>query len=321
MPISRLVLLLSIASALLVGDGVREVLSASRPEPELYGAGLFSTGAWDFFMAFSPDQKRALFCRADDGFTVYQIYETRRDDAGKWSAPTKPRFDGTWSNADPHIAPDGRSVFFISNRPGPGETESHDTFDIWFATLDAHGEWGDAERVPPPVSLPGHDEWSPSVAANGNLYFGTEREGGRGHLDLWMSRRVGDAYEPAVNLGDSINTSGGEVEPWIAPDESYLIFSGRGRADGVDKFDIYVSRRTPGGWGRAHLVEGGVSTRWLDFNQSVSPDGKWLYFSSTRPNPGPIGDRFDVPPDDSLVTGIGNGKGDIYRIPLSALGL
>ena len=321
MPISRFVFHLSIVAALLVGDGVREALSAARPVPELYGAGLFSTGAWDFFMAFSPDQSRALFCRADDGFSVYQIYETRRDDAGHWSTPTKPRFAGTWSNADPHIAPDGRSVFFISNRPGPGETASQGTFDIWFAKLDADGEWGDAVRVPAPVSLSGIDEWSPAVAANGNLYFGSEREGGRGRHDLWMSRRIGDAYEPPVNLGTSINTAGGEVEPWIAPDESYLIFSGNARADSVNKYDIYFSRRTKGAWERARLVEGGVSTRWFDFNQSVSPDGKWLYFSSTRPNPGPIGDRFDVPRNDSLITGIGNGKGDIYRIPLSALGL
>ena len=68
-------------------------------------------------------------------------------------------------------------------------------------------------------------EWSPSVAANGNLYFGTTREGGKGRDDIWMSRLDGGRYTTPVNLGDSINTRFGEVEPWIAPDESYLIFS------------------------------------------------------------------------------------------------
>ena len=312
---------LGIAATLLLGCSSRETLPPPTLDPELYGAGLFSTGEWDFFLAFSPDQRRVLFCRANDDFSVYQIYETRCDPGGRWSAPTTPRFAGSWSNADPHIAPDGRRVFFISNRPGPGETGSQGTFDIWCATLDRDGEWGDAQRLPSPISVSGVDEWSPSVAANGNLYFGSERRTGLGGLDLWVARRVGDTYEPPVNLGDSINTLGSEVEPWIAPDESYLLFSGKARADSVGKYDIYLSRRERGVWQRARLVRAGINTGWFDFNQSVSPDGQWLYFSSTRPYAGPLGDRFDTPRNDSMVAGIGNGKGDIYRIPLRALGL
>jgi Tol biopolymer transport system component len=290
-----------------------------QAEPEIYGAGLFSTGQWDFFIAFFTDQRRALFCRANDDFTSYQIYETRLDSEGHWGAPTIPRFAGSWSNADPHISLDGLTVFYISNRPGPGETRPQATMDIWYATLGPDGEWGDGQRVPAPISVSGVDDWSPSVAANGNLYFGTQRPGGRGANDLWVARRLGDAYEAPVNLGDSINTPAGEVEPWIAPDESYLIFSGRGRKDGIGGFDIYSSRRDGAAWRKAQLVGSGVNTKALDFNPSVSPDGKWLYFSSTRPHTGPVGERFDSPRSDSTVAGIGNGKGDIYRVPLSVI--
>jgi Tol biopolymer transport system component len=290
------------------------------PKPELYGPGLFSTGAWDFFLAFSPGERRALFCRANDSFTVYQIYETRRDPGGTWSAPVVPRFAGSWSNADPHITHDGRTVFFISNRPGPGQTGAQTTMDIWSASLDSTGEWEEAVRVPEPVSVPGVDEWSPSVAANGNLYFGSDRPTGFGANDLWVARWNGSSYDSLANLGDSINTSRGEVEPWIARDESYLIFSGRGRSDGVGGFDLYLSRRVGGTWSKARPIDG-VNTMGLEFNQSVSPDGKWLYFSSTRPHEGPLGERLDVPPNDSTVVGIGKGTGDIYRIPLRVIGL
>ena len=292
----------------------------SAAEPELYGAGLFSTGAWDFFLAFTPDQQRALFCQANDSFTVFQIYETRRSKEGRWSAPVVPRFAGSWSNADPHITADGRTVYFISNRPGPGESGPQATHDIWSARLDSTGEWGDAVRVPAPVSMPGVDEWSPSVAANGNLYFGSQRANGRGANDLWVARWNGAAYDSLENLGDSINTARGEVEPWIARDESYLIFSGRGRPDGVGGFDLYLSRRVNGTWSQARPIAE-VNTKALEFNQSVSPDGKWLYFSSTRPHEGPLGERLDTPRDDSKVAGIGRGTGDIYRLPLSAIGL
>src|SRR5687768_1364178 len=83
---------------------------------ERFGPGVFSTDAWDFFIAFSPDQRRALFGRADDKFERYSLLETRRGADGAWSPPTTPRFAAGWSTADPHIAPDGKTVYFISNR-------------------------------------------------------------------------------------------------------------------------------------------------------------------------------------------------------------
>jgi Tol biopolymer transport system component len=315
---TRLLTIAALVSIALLASGASDPYAGVQPE--LYGAGLFSTGQWDFFMAFSPDQRRVLFCRANDDFTSYRIYETRRDDRGRWGAPTLPTFDGGWSNADPHITQDGHTVFFISNRPAPGKAEPESTMDIWYAQLGADGEWGEPTPVGAPVNMPG-DEWAPAVAANGNLYFGTDRSGGVGHNDIWMARRVGDHYEAPTNLGEAINTPAGEVEPWIAPDESYLIFSGRGRKDGVGAFDLYVSRRGPSGWGPAKLIGHGVNSPQADFNQSVSPDGKYLYFSSTRPYAGPKPRRVDSAASDSALIGIGNGKGDIYRIPVKALGL
>jgi Tol biopolymer transport system component len=289
--------------------------------PELYGAGLFSTGAWDFFMAFTPDQRRVLFCRADDKFQRYELLETRLDDLGRWSPPIRPRFARQWSNADPHISPDGSRVFFISNRPNPGEVAERDSYDIWVAPRQADGEWGDAERLPAPVNDPTVDEWSPSVAASGNLYFGSERPGTRGGTDLWVARLVGGVYQAPENLGDAINSPGGEVEPWISPDERTLIFSAVRRADNLGGYDLYLSRNTEGRWSPARRLPEPINSRASDYNQSVSPDGQWLYFSTTRPLTGPLGGRFDEPRDDAAIHGIGNGKtGDIYRVPMSALG-
>lgn len=288
--------------------------------PELYGAGLFSTGQWDFFMAFSPDQRYVLFCRANDNFSAYDIYETRREDNGQWRAPARPAFAASWSNADPHISPDGRSLFFISNRPERGDSGASTTYDIWTASLESDGGWGEAHRLAAPISLPGVDEWSPSVAANGDLYFGSDRPGGSGGLDLYVARWVNGAYQPPENLGAGINSAADEVEPWVAPDGSYLIFSARGRSDSTGRYDLYLSRRAGGSW-QTPAPLASVNTRWNEFNQSVSPDGRWLYFSSTRPHTGPIGHRLDTPPNEASVAGIGNGKGDIYRIPMRELRL
>jgi hypothetical protein len=291
-----------------------------RADPELYGAGLFSTGQWDFFMAFSPDQGHALFCRANDDFSAYDIDETRQDSAGRWRPPVRPPFAASWSNADPHFTPDGRTLFFISNRPGPGEAGPSTTYDIWTVSLEPDGGWGEAHRLAAPISLPAVDEWSPSVAANGDLYFGSDRPGGSGGLDLYVARWVNGAYLPPENLGLRINSAAQEVEPWIAPDGSYLIFSANQRSDSTGRYDLYLSRRAGGSWQTPEPLAS-VNTRWHEFNQSVSPDGRWLYFSSTRPHRGPLGERFDTPRNEASVAGIGNGKGDIYRIAMRELGL
>jgi len=281
--------------------------------PALFGAGLFSTGAWDFFVAFSPDQTRALFGRADDAFERFAIFEARRDGEGRWSRPTRPRFASTWSDADPHISPDGRAVVFISNRPLSGAGEPRPIHDIFVAKLGADGEWGEATRLPSPINDGSTDRWSPSVDRAGDLYFGAELPGTRGGSDLWVSHLVDGAYQPPVNLGDAINTSVHEVEPWISPDASYLIFAALRRPGGAGGYDLFVSWRTGTTWSAAEPLRA-VNTPANEWNHSVSPDGRWLYFTSTRAHHGAIGARFDTPRDARLVDGIGNGKGDIYRV-------
>jgi len=290
------------------------------PVPELYGAGLFSTGARDLFIAFSPDQTRALLSRGDQTLSTFETFETRLDGHGHWSAPVKPRFATGWSTADPHIAPDGKTVFFLSTRPNPGETAVRATHDIWYATLGEDGEWGAAQHLPAAINDPDRDEWCPSVAANGNLYFSTERPGGHGGTDLYVARRVNGGYAAPENLGDAINTPAHEFEAWIAPDERYLLFSGLHRADGVGGYDLFVSHRRDGRWQPARPLTA-INTAASEYNESVSPDGKWLYFSSTRRWTGPLGERFDFPRSAAAIAGIGNGNDDVYRVPAAALGL
>jgi hypothetical protein len=83
-----------------------------------------------------------------------------------------------------------------------------------------------------------------------------------------------DRYAAPVNLGDSINTKFGEVEPWIAPDESYLIFSAGGRAEGKGGLDLYISFRRDGTWSMARPLGHRHHSEAFDFNPSVSPDGE-----------------------------------------------
>jgi Tol biopolymer transport system component len=286
--------------------------------PERFGLGVFTTEAWDFFVALTQDQRTAYFCRANGSFSYFTILESHQQN-GRWTQPEVAPFSGRWSDADPHIAPDGSKLFFISNRPVTGDSARGD-YDIWVADRRRDGSWDTPKHLGPPVNSDAATEWSPSPAANGNLYFGTVRAGGKGGNDLYVARWNGSGYGEPENLGDSINTARGEVEPWIAPDESYLVFSGQNRTDGMGGFDLYFAERRNGVWQKARILPAPINSVAGDFNQSVSPDGKWLYFSSTR-------GVFDQTPQRRLtyaeiqrrLTTAGNGLGDIYRVPMSAV--
>ena len=284
--------------------------------PTLFGEGALTTGAYDFFVALTPDQKTAYFGRATADFGAWTILEAHRTGEG-WGRVAVAPFSGRWSDADPHLTADGNTLFFISNRPDSGDAAKA-TCDLWVVEREGGG-WGTPRSLGPEVNT-GVTEWSPSVAANGNLYFGSAREGGRGRDDLWMSRRVDGRYTAPVNLGDSINTKFGELEPWIAPDESWLVFSAGGRADGQGGLDLYISFRRDGTWSGARPLGHGINSPAFDFNPSVSPDGRTFFFTSAR-------SRLGEPPakartHDELMRALsspGNGLGDIYSIPIEAL--
>src|SRR5262245_8110700 len=92
-------------AALAAGIVVGAAAGREDLKPALFGEGVFTTGAYDFFVALTPDQKTAYFCRASADFGYWTILETHRKDKG-WSAPGMAPFSGRWSDADPHVTPD-----------------------------------------------------------------------------------------------------------------------------------------------------------------------------------------------------------------------
>jgi hypothetical protein len=296
-------------------------------EPELFGEGVFSTPAYDFFVTFAPDQRTAYICRANGSLTYFTILETHLAlRIGRWVEPRVAQFSGRWSDADPDISPDGVWIYWISNRPLPGDTGAvlrvgRDDYDIWFAERTATGEWS-APRHLSAVSLPDVVERSPSVAQNGNLYWGAARSGGRGGSDIWMSRLVNGVYQPPENLGDSVNTRADELEPWIAPDESYLVVAARGRPHAVGESDLYIGYRRNGVWQRLIRLPEPINSIADDQNPSVSPDGRYMYFSSTRSTLDSIPARpLPYRELQRRLTSVGNGLGDIYRVEMRQLGV
>ncbi|NII28879.1 Xaa-Pro aminopeptidase [Pseudoflavitalea sp. X16] len=236
--------------------------------------GIVSMDSLDFNAAFAADGQTFYFSRSIRGKWV--MLETRYD-GQHWSKPAPAPFTDTlYSEADPAFAPDG-SVYFISNRP----RHAADTlrgFDIWRRRLLANGSWGELENVK--AVNTGSTEYYVSFAANGNLYFASDRPGGQGGLDLYMSKWTNGQYTTPVNLGPAINSPGTEHDPCISPQEDYLVFTAGERVDTLGQADLYGSKKVNGNWCTSFNLGARVNTPTYEYCSSFSPDGRYLFFSS-----------------------------------------
>jgi len=280
--IIRAVRLFPLGLALLAGGGTR-VPSV----PEVFAPGVISLAdRIESCPAMTPDGREFYFTvRRSPGH--WAIFVSRAA-AGGWSEPQVATFSGASSDLEPFVSPDGRRLFFSSNRPiSRGETARQD-YDLWSVDRE-NGGWGRPRNAGPNVNFAG-DQWRASVARNGNLYFSSQ--------GLWRAERTDDGYAAARKIGDFAQDTaiiGGH--PYVAPDESFILTSWMTGPGGKGGWDLYISfRRADGTWTRSKNLGEAVNTEANEDFPLISPDGRFLFFS-----------RYAKRSD-------GSEQGDIYRV-------
>jgi Tol biopolymer transport system component len=293
-------------------------VSGEAPDtvPELFAEGVVSTGDNEFSTAVTPDGKAVFWTvSAPNVFQFPFVILMSTHGTKGWSAPRVAPFSGSgFSDADPAMSPDGKRIFFMSRRPASGTAQRTD-FDIWVYEHRTH-----ATRRIDEVSTDASDIF-PSVTSSGTLYFVSDRPGGFGAGDIYRSRLVAGTYSAPENIGPVVNTADGESNVFVAPDESYIIFSSA-RTDGRGGSDLYMSYRSADGNWIAPRSLDRINTEWDDYAPTVTPDGKWLYFTSRRPRAAPgvaPGAKLDYAAVRDRFRSAGNGNADIWRIPFTAV--
>ncbi len=319
-----------IAMETLVSGSVRARNSASDGfAARLVGAGVLSTEADEVGAAFTPDGRTLYFTRRSPTTstpTVSVIFVSRFE-KGRWRAPEVAPFSGRYRDSSPAISPDGSKLFFFSYRPRELGGKPREDADLWVTNATERG-WTEPRNLGPPVNTD-KNEGSPSVAADGTLYFSSDREGGRGGFDIYRARSIGSSFAEVENLGDAINTGATETHPSIAPDQSFLVFVSFGRPEiGLSggfpyaRGDLYASQQKEGVWQPARNLGSAVNTTGTESNPCLAPDGVRLFFTSERgfatvPMPPALThERFE-----KGIRGLLNGRGNLYEIPLARLGL
>ncbi|NQV42432.1 MAG: PD40 domain-containing protein [Candidatus Marinimicrobia bacterium] len=201
----------------------------------------------------------------------------------KWRKPKIASFSGSYSDLEPFLSDDGKRLYFASNRPVAVDSTSVKDYDLWMVERESiKSKWSAPINLGSPVNTE-HNEFYPSLTLNGNLYFTSDGPNSKGKDDIYFSLRKDDAFETPISLGDSINTPEYEFNAFIAPDESYLIFTGYNRPDGLGSGDLYISfRESDNTWTKAATLGDKVNSKYMDYCPLVDTKSQTLYFTSRR---------------------------------------
>lgn len=173
-------------------------------------------------------------CNRPDGKGRCDIYVTRKkgDDWDKPFSLSQPVNSPGWES-QPSISADGRTLYFVSNRPG-----GYGGYDIWKSTLTPGG-WGEPVNLGPNVNTP-YSEQSPYIHPDDNtLYFCSNGWPGFGGMDLFVSRADKDGkWQKPDNLGSPINTNNDESGLSLTATGQFAFFSSN-KLSGAGGYDIY----------------------------------------------------------------------------------
>ncbi|HEU4595089.1 MAG TPA: hypothetical protein VFS10_07945 [Pyrinomonadaceae bacterium] len=297
----------------------RTPYASERPLPtaRIFGAGVISTEDFDDYFTFTPDGRTIYFTKHNHGFGSGTIVVSHFKGGG-WSAPEVVAFSGRFNDSTPCLSPDGTKLFFTSDRPVEG-TRPRNNSDIWVVERTPSG-WSEPRRLPAPVNTDNFD-WHPGVAADGTLYFASNRTAAVAGNNIYRARPVaGGGYEVEI-LGDAVNGPRQDMHPTITPDGRTLLFVSEGRADSLGNDDLYVSYLRDGAWTTARNLGPAVNTKFYEYSARLSPDGKYLFFCRgfgdlVRPPK-----RLDYGGLLRLLRSPFNGLSNIYQIDARAGGV
>ena len=250
-------------------------------KPENLGNGVNST-LDDYWPSLSADEQTLVITRlikSEDFFKKVQedFFISHWTNNG-WSVAKNLGYPINSSDNEgaQTLSGDGRlMVFTACNR-----SDGFGRCDLYWSVRRGD-KWSIPQNMGKPINT-AYRETQPSITPDGRtLYFSSDRPGGKGNHDIWVSYKdSADHWTVPENLGDSINSPGTEMSPFIHPDNQSLYFSSDGLI-GLGGFDIFVSRRNKEGkWGKAVNLGYPINTNRDEIGLIVNARGDKAYFAS-----------------------------------------
>ncbi len=246
--------------------------------PIIFAPGIVSTDGAEFAGTFSPDGSSFYFTRSggEEKLKTNTIMVTYRlKENGRWTEPMVASFSGKDFDFEPFITPGGKTLYFGSMRAMTEEEGKQNSLNQWLMQKTPTG-WTEPKPLGPPFL--NRLAIYVTAAKNGNIYF-SGKEG------IYVSRLEKEGTssrysEPELLSMETVNVFSYSAHPFIAPDESYLIFDAHPYGLNSDLFICFKKKN--GTWKRAQKLDKGVNTEETEMCPSISPDGKYLFFARTK---------------------------------------
>ena len=241
----------------------------------------FVNPATDWIFCFSADELEAYACLSGDqpgGYGQHDIWVSKRSSVeDEWGAPENlgPLVNSEGWDIYPILSADGLELYFYSDRPG-----GYGDADLYVTRRATRtSPWEAATNLGPKVNSASADMVASPSPDGLELYILSDRPGGYGGGDFYVSRRAtrNDPWGDPVNVGPAVNSPGGELAASFSPD-GLLMFFGSDRPGEFSDFDGYVTRRaSPSAPWQPAVNLGPIVNRDFFNWPSISADGSTLY--------------------------------------------
>lgn len=261
-------------SALFAADKAKQPMPFD-PKPL---AGKINLFAMQYFPVLTADEKTMIFTRREGSAIQYDedIFVSNKDSAGEWMQPESlsDAINTGFNEGTSAISADGRVLIFTSCQG----RETFGSCDL-FISYKNGDQWSEPKNLGPKVNSPSWES-QPSLSPDGGaLYFISDRRGGAGRRDVWVSYLEDDgSWSQAANLGSPVNTPEDEVSPFIHANNRTLYFASKG-FKGFGGFDLYVSELMDGQWSEPQNLGYPLNTYNDEVSLFITPDGTKGYYA------------------------------------------
>ena len=234
--------------------------------------------AMQYFPVLTADEQELIFTRRVGGGPDddEDLVVCKKDPQGRWTRPTpiSTSINSRLNEGTCTISADGRQLIFTSciGRKGYGSCDL-------FESRKIGNEWTKPVNLGPEINSAAWES-QPSLSADGRmLFFVSDRRGGIGNKDIYLSYRLEDnKWTKAENLGDKINTNYEEISPFIHVNGRTLFFASNGKP-GFGGYDIYKSERENGQWTAPVNFGFPVNNHEDQFSLFITADGQRGFYS------------------------------------------
>ncbi len=247
-----------------------------------------NTGLDEYWPSLTADEQMLVFTvllprqgelrPGDDRMHEDFYISMRQDSIWRKAVNAGPPLNTLRNEGAQSVTADGKYMFFTAcNKP-----DGMGSCDIYLSRRLEHG-WSTPVNLGYPVNTTAW-EVQPSISPDGNtLFFVSNRKGGKGRMDIWMSHLQEDgSWTMPVNLGNNINTGDDENSPFIHPDNQTLYFSSNGHV-GMGGLDIFRSKRiNDTTWTQPVNLGYPINTNFDETGLIVNARGDMAYYASDR---------------------------------------